>query len=59
MVCNNFVTEAVPFNSNQKSPVKLSKRPSRLLYTGASNHSTNINSSRGRIRHSQSTSERK
>lgn len=59
MISNNFVTEAVPFNGGPKSPSKLHKRPSRLSFNGISNQSTNVNSSKGRIKHSQSTSERK
>ena len=59
MISNNFVTEAVPINSGLKSPSKLHKRPSRLSFNGVSNQPTNLTSSKGRIRHSQSTSERK
>lgn len=56
MICNNFVTEAVPINGAPKSPSKLHKRPSRLSFNGVSNQSTNINLSKGKIKHSQSSS---
>lgn len=60
LICNNFATEAVPLNSTSRIQSKLIKRPSRLSFNGGgSNHSTNVNSSKGKIKHSQSTSERK
>ena len=60
MISNNFMTEAVPLNGGSKNPVKLNRRSSRLSFNGGSNQSVNLNtSSRGRIKHSQSTSERK
>lgn len=59
MISNNFMTEAVPLNGGSKNPTKLNRRSSKLSFNGGSNQSVNLNSSKGRIKHSQSTSERK
>lgn len=61
MICNNnFVTEAIPISGKSKSPSRLNKRPSRLSFNGCTNYtSSKEQSSKSRIRHSQSTSERK
>ncbi len=59
MICNNFVPETGPLNICNKSPNKIMKRSSRLSFNGASTPSTYLNPSKERIKHSQSTSEKK
>lgn len=57
---NNFVNEAFPINNGYiKSPNKIYKRPSKLSFNGGTKPTSNASCSKNKIKHSQSTCEKK